>query len=127
VARICIVELETTDIRVFPRGRDRLQPQISITSNNKAAAHRTEKAAKALNWPRMTMIRRTVHSAKRNSSKRREKIDINGLQVRHSYCGAQVIVQRRFDNDSSTTTISIIGVIGAVHSISMNPKKRTAG
>jgi len=27
VARTCIVELETTDIRVFPRGQDRLQPQ----------------------------------------------------------------------------------------------------
>jgi len=75
----------------------------------------------------MTMIRRTVHSANRNSSKRRDKIDSNGLQVRLSYCGAQVIVQRRFDNDSSTTTISIIRVIDAVHSISMNPKKRAAG
>jgi len=37
------------------------------------------------------------------------------LQVRLSYCGAQVIVQGRFVNDSSSTTISIIGVVGAVH------------
>jgi len=71
---------------IIDPGRDRLQPQISITSNNKAAAHKTEKAAKSLNWPRMTMIRRTVHSANRNSSKRRDKIDSNGLQVRLSYC-----------------------------------------
>jgi len=75
----------------------------------------------------MTMTRRTVDSAKRNSSKRRGQIDSDGLQVRLSYCGAQVIVQWRFDNDSSNTTISIIGVISAVHSISMNSKERAAG